>query len=120
PYYGFGNSAHSYDGARLRWANERDTARYVELIETNRTAIVETVELDEREAAAESLFLGLRLMRGVNLKQHRTRFNTDVHTQYAAELARFSDAGLIRLDDDWLRLTPSGVLLSNEVFATFI
>src|SRR5436309_8475709 len=56
PYYGFGNSAHSYDGARTRWANERDTARYVELIETNRTAIVETTELDEREAAAESLF----------------------------------------------------------------
>src|SRR5574341_219344 len=23
PYYGFGNSAHSYDGARRRWANER-------------------------------------------------------------------------------------------------
>ncbi|HEX3086509.1 MAG TPA: coproporphyrinogen-III oxidase family protein, partial [Pyrinomonadaceae bacterium] len=33
PYYGFGNSAHSYDGARRRWANERDTAKYVELIE---------------------------------------------------------------------------------------
>jgi len=120
PYYGFGNSAHSFDGARLRWSNERDTARYVELIETNRSAIVETIELDEREAAAESLFLGLRLMRGVNLKQHRTRFNTDVHAQYADELARFDDAGLIQLDDDWLRLTPAGVLLSNEVFAAFV
>ena len=120
PYFGFGCSAHSFDGARMRWANERDTARYVELIETNRSAIVETIELDEREASAESLFLGLRLMRGVNLAQHRTRFNTDIHAQYADELARFDDAGLIQLDDNWLRLTPAGVLLSNEVFAAFV
>jgi oxygen-independent coproporphyrinogen III oxidase len=120
PYYGFGNSAHSFDGGRTRWANERDTARYVELIETKRSAIVETIELDERETASESLFLGLRLMCGVNLAQHRARFNTDVHTQYADELARFDAAGLIELKDDRLRLTPAGVLLSNEVFAAFV
>src|SRR5205085_4077283 len=120
PYYGFGCSAHSFDGAHLRWANERDTARYVELIETNRSAIVQTIDLDEREAAAESLLLGLRLMRGASLAEHRSRINTDVHAQYADELARFDDAGLIQLDDNWLRLTPAGVLLSNEVFAAFV
>ncbi|MFL6209780.1 MAG: radical SAM family heme chaperone HemW [Pyrinomonadaceae bacterium] len=120
PYYGFGCSAHSYDGARQRWANERDTARYVELIEAGQSAIVETVELDERDMSAEALFLGLRLMRGVNLADYRAHFGTDVRAQYAAELARFSAGGLIQLDDDWLRLTSAGVLLSNEVFAAFV
>src|ERR1051325_3337703 len=28
PYYGFGNSAHSFDGAHKRWANERDAGKY--------------------------------------------------------------------------------------------
>lgn len=120
PYYGFGCSAHSFDGARLRRANERDTARYVELIETGGSAIVETAELDEREASAESLFLGLRLLRGVNLAEHRTHFKTDVRTEHADDLARFAAAGLIELQDEQLRLTPTGVLLSNEVFAAFI
>ena len=120
PYYGFGCSAHSYDGARLRWANERDTARYVELIEAGASAVVETVELDEQDASAESLFLGLRLTRGVDLRAHRTRFGTDVRATHAADLARFRAAGLIEMDDEILRLTRAGALLSNEVFAAFV
>src|SRR5438105_4983808 len=31
PYFGFGCSAHSFDGQALRWSNERDARRYVEL-----------------------------------------------------------------------------------------
>jgi oxygen-independent coproporphyrinogen-3 oxidase len=120
PVYGFGCSAHSYDGQRTRWANERDAARYVELIEEGRTAVVETTELDEREAASEAVFLGLRLMRGISLNQHRARFNQDLRELHAGELARLSEAGLIELNDHLMRLTRSGALLSNEVFATFV
>ncbi|HKP72963.1 MAG TPA: radical SAM family heme chaperone HemW, partial [Pyrinomonadaceae bacterium] len=120
PYYGFGSSAHSYDGARARWSNERDAARYVSLMETTGSAIVETNALSERDAGAEALFLGLRLMRGVDLSAHRARFGTDVRREYAADLSRFHEAHLIELDGDLLRLTPSGVLLSNEVFAAFV
>jgi oxygen-independent coproporphyrinogen-3 oxidase len=120
PYYGFGNSAHSFDGARLRWANERDAARYVALVEAGARAIVETIELDTHDASAEALFTGLRLMRGVDLSAHRARFGTDVRAHYDEDLRRFREAGLIELDDDRLRLTPAGVLLSNEVFAAFV
>jgi oxygen-independent coproporphyrinogen-3 oxidase len=120
PVYGFGCSAHSYDGRRTRWANERDTMRYLELIENGSTAIVETIELDEREAAAEAVFLGLRLMRGISLNEHRARFGEDIREKHALDLARLSDAGLIELDDNLMKLTRSGALLSNEVFATFV
>src|SRR5690349_2876869 len=47
PYYGFGCSAHSYDGARRRWANERDTAKYVSLVENERSPVVERTNLTE-------------------------------------------------------------------------
>lgn len=121
PFYGFGNSAHSFDGRRLRWANERDARAYVKLLEEKGDAVVMREELDERGAGAEALFLGLRLLsKGVDLVEHHTRYSLDVRADYAADLARFDEAGLIELDGDVLRLTPAGALLSNEVFAAFV
>ena len=74
-----------------------------------------------RCASAEALFLGLRLLRrGVNLSEHRARFQRDVRADFAADLARFDEAGLVEIEDDMLRLTPAGALLSNEVFAAFV
>ena len=118
--FGFGCSAHSYDGHRTRWSNERDAARYTKLMKDGRTPVVETIELDERASRAEAIFLGLRLMRGVNLSEHHARFGADLRAEYAADLERLSDAGLIEFDDDLMRLTTSGALLSNEVFSTFV
>ncbi|MDQ5837112.1 MAG: radical SAM family heme chaperone HemW [Acidobacteriota bacterium] len=121
PYFGFGCSAHSFDGAGVRWSNERDARRYVELIEEKGSALVAREELDARSASAEALFLGLRLLsRGVNLAEHRARYHLDVRASYAADLARFDEAGLIEMDGDVLRLTHAGALLSNEVFAAFV
>jgi oxygen-independent coproporphyrinogen-3 oxidase len=121
PYFGFGCSAHSFDGAALRWANERDTRAYVKMIEEKGNAVATRDELDASERSAEALFLGLRLLvRGVNLAEHRARFRRDVLTDYADDLARFNDAGLITLDGDVLRLTSAGALLSNEVFSAFV
>jgi oxygen-independent coproporphyrinogen-3 oxidase len=117
PYYGFGNSAHSYDGQQLRWANERDPAKYAELIRKNRSPIVERTNLSDDDARSESIFLGLRLMRGIDLDNYRTRFGKDLRDEYNGELDRLSAAGLIELDDRRLKLTSRGALLSNEVFA---
>jgi oxygen-independent coproporphyrinogen III oxidase len=121
PYFGFGCSSHSFDGRRSRWSNERDTRRYVELVEEKGSAVAAREELDARSASAEALFLGLRLLsRGVNLSEHSALYRQDVRADYAEDLARFDEAGLITLDGDVLRLTPAGALLSNEVFAAFV
>ena len=117
PYYGFGCSAHSYDGARRRWANERDAAKYVGLAENGKSPIVERTNLTDEEARSESIFLGLRLMRGVDLQSHRARFGKDLLQEHDRELNRLREAGLIRTDRDVLKLTMRGALLSNEVFA---
>jgi oxygen-independent coproporphyrinogen III oxidase len=117
PYYGFGCSAHSYDGARRRWANQREVAKYVELIETGQSTVVERTDLKEEDARSESIFLGLRLMRGLDLEDYRLRFGADLRAQYDTELTRLRAAGLIEIDHKLLRLTTRGALLSNEVFA---
>ena len=117
PYYGFGCSAHSYDGWRRRWANERDVAKYVTLVDEQRSPIAESTDLNEEDARSESIFLGLRLMRGLDLEDYRTRFGSDLRDQYDADLNRLREAGLIEIDEGLMRLTRRGALLSNEVFA---
>src|SRR5688572_12246309 len=111
PYFGFGCSAHSYDGAMRRWSNQRDVLEYVESLEHESSPIAEKQILTQSDIRAESLFLGLRLMRGVSL---------DLCKEYETDLERFREAGLIELEGDWVRLTRSGALLSNEVFAAFL
>jgi oxygen-independent coproporphyrinogen-3 oxidase len=120
PYFGFGCSAHSYDGIFRRWSNQRDVSRYTELIQRDASPIVERIELSMHQARSEALFLGLRLMQGVDLKRHQLVFGADLRASHAAELARFREAGLIEYEGDLLKLTRSGTLLSNEVFSAFV
>ena len=120
PYYGFGCSAHSYDGERMRWSNERDSARYTQMVAEGQSPIVETIELSEADSQAEALFLGLRMMGGMSIGQFAMRFGSDPRKQYEVDLERFCEAGLIEVDGDLIRLTAAGALLSNEVFAAFV
>ncbi len=120
PYYGFGCSAHSYDGRGRRWSNQRDVAKYVDAIENNASQVVEEQILSESEMRAESVFLGMRLMRGVNVERYREEFGVDLRDEHAEDLVRFRDAGLVEFDGDLIRLTRAGALLSNEVFAAFV
>jgi len=120
PYFGFGCSAHSYDGRTRRWSNQRDVMKYVETIETGMSAVVEEQKLSETDVRAEALFLGMRLMRGVDMRRYRESFGVDLREAHAADLDRFRKAGLLEFDGDLIRLTRTGALLSNEVFAAFV
>ena len=116
PVYGFGVSAHSFDGSQ-RYANERDTAKYVSLIEGSGGADVMREQID---AASEFIFLGLRLNKGIDAAEYKTHFGIDLHEKYSAELKEIRDAGLIETDGRNFRLTRRGMLFSNEVFRVFI
>lgn len=115
--FGFGCSAHSFDGANIRYSNERDTARYVALIENDDSAIVNREKID---AAAEFIFLGLRLTRGVDLQFYEKRFGINLIEKYAEDLQRLEELHLIEIAENRLRLTVKGALFSNEVFAAFV
>jgi len=120
PYYGFGCSAHSYDGLFRRWANERDMLRYLGMIEQGGSAIVDETRLTQADRQAEAVFLGLRMMQGLSMKEYSLVFGADLGEQYEDDLARFREAGLIECSGDLLKLTRAGALLSNEVFSAFV
>ena len=116
PVYGYGVSAHSFDGYQ-RFANERDTAKYVQRIEELGVAEVSREQID---AASEYVFLGLRMTDGVDLQDHQKRFGADLLEKYRAELEALSNVGLVEIESGRLRLTRKGMLFSNEVFASFV
>ncbi len=116
PVFAFGVSAHSFDG-RQRYANERDTAKYVDLIESADSAEVMREDID---IASEFVFLGLRLEKGVDLGEYARRFGIDLMKKYEAELSEMRNGGLVETVCGHLRLTRKGKLFSNEVFAIFV
>jgi oxygen-independent coproporphyrinogen-3 oxidase len=120
PYYGFGCSAHSYDGSFLRWSNERDVMRYAQIVEQGSSPVVNKTELSEADRQAEAVFLGLRMMQGFSMSDYARLFGADLRANHESDLARFRQAGLIECDGDLLKLTRAGALLSNEVFAAFV
>jgi oxygen-independent coproporphyrinogen-3 oxidase len=119
-YYGFGCSAHGYDGQSRRRSNKRDVAQYVEAIENGSSPVVEQHELTPDDVRAEAVFLGMRMMRGFDLRQYRELFGVDLRDEHGDDLRRFHDAGLVEFDGDLIKLTRAGALMSNEVFAVFV
>lgn len=118
PVYGFGVSAHSFDG-RTRFWNIRDTAEYVSAIEDGGSPEAGRDELDDEKLAGERAFLGLRLTDGISVNDYERATGIDLKAKYDGELARLADTGLIEFTGDSLRLTHRGMLFSNEVFAVF-
>lgn len=112
PVYGFGVSAHSFDGVE-RYANERDTNAYVRMIESGAGAEVFREPIDE---ASEAAFLGLRLSKGLDLKEMGSRFGADL----LAKVEDLVSAGLLQVEQQNLKLTRRGMLMSNEVFSRFV
>jgi oxygen-independent coproporphyrinogen-3 oxidase len=119
PYWAFGISAAGYD-TESRWSNTRNIHEYLERIERGETPIAETVTLDDEDRQSEAIFLRLRLKDGVNLASHQSRFGVNVRERYRRELARLSEAGLIELSDETLKISRAGTVLANEVFAAFV
>jgi len=116
PVFGFGVSAHSFDGT-YRFANERDTAAYVDRIAEHRSAEVMREMID---VSAEFVFLGLRLEPGIDLREYQARFDIDLLAKYEDEISALTEIGLVEIRDDSLKLTLKGKLFSNEVFQVFV
>ena len=120
PYLGFGVDAHSM----LRAASAE--------IEAVRFASVDALEkftggapqkrtlVSKQTALEETFFLGLRLNRGVDLREVERIFGTGTLGEFGPAIAALVSDELVGLDGNSIRLTPRGRLLSNDVFQSFI
>ena len=109
PYLGFGADAHSFDGA-TRWQNTETAREFVKLFASGQSARIETTGAKAEE---EKFFVGLRLTEGVAADQ------TDWQ-RFGPAFERFLATGMMERQGDRLRLTPRGIMVSNEIFQEFI
>lgn len=115
PYLGLGAGAHSFDGAR-RWANVHDSAQYVRSIQKGilpREQLETVTRVQEME---EELFLGLRQLEGIDVNRIERKYDVRLRPRLAPLLAQ----GLVELEGSRLRLAPSRLTVSNEVFVELL
>ena len=109
PYIGFGADAHSFDGSS-RWQNVESAHDYV-----NRSERGDSVRCAETssDAMEEKFFVGLRLSEGVHADDADWQ-------RYGATFEYFLSTGMLERANGNLRLTPRGVMVSNEIFQEFL
>ena len=112
PYIGFGVDAHSFDGIERR-GNVESIEDYMVRMERGESPVATREPVDERRRAEERLFLGLRQTAGVVLAAADSE-------RYGGEITHLAASGLVEFSHGRLRLTPRGLLLSNEVFEKFV
>jgi len=93
---------------------------YCLTLEEGRLPVDEEEELDQRQKIGETLFLGLRLRKGVSLKEFKARFGEELLTMYGAEIERLVSLGLVEIKGERLVITEKGLPLANEVFLAFV
>jgi len=119
PYAGFGLGAHGYvRGARR--ANRRDLDGYLRDLSAGVDPLAWSEPYDRVRRLEEAVFLGLRVVEGIDLTALDTRYDADLASRHAAAWERGTAAGLIAWEGSRVRLTPAGRVRSNELFAELI
>ena len=118
-YLGLGIAASSFCDNR-RFTNLKDFKAYRDAIQYGRNAISNEEILSERDVLSEAMFLGLRLLDGIDLSQLYERYGVRAEKYFVIEIDKLTGYGLLKTDDNKLKLTEKGLLLANEVFMEFL
>ncbi len=88
----------------------------------DRATTVDGLEIiDQATAAAETMFLGLRLLDGMDITAASQRVGINLLARYASELAELTAEGLLLWENESnLRLSEKAYLLANQVFTRFL
>lgn len=122
-YLGFGAGAHSLlrrETGDLRWGNTESLTEYRQCISEDCLPDVERHVLTIREAMAEYMFLGLRMLEGVDTMAFFREFGATVAEVWPGVAEGLCREGLLVSDGTFLRLSRRGLLLANRAFAAFL
>ncbi|MFQ5441571.1 MAG: radical SAM family heme chaperone HemW [Thermodesulfobacteriota bacterium] len=123
-FLGVGSGAHSflsYPGWGRRFWNERDPAAYMEKVMRGGLAISAVEELEERDAAAEAVMLGLRMLgRGIDARDFRSRFGEERWDALYRKSIYLKEKGLVLHSGEGILLAEKGLFISDEVMVELI
>lgn len=123
-YLGFGPGAHSHlrrredgeDASDLRWWNRNSVPGYIRDLRADGSSEADRETLSPALAQAETLMLGLRLLReGVTCERFARWHGQSLRAVHGDALERLRRQGLVQILPDRIRLTERGVLFHNHV-----
>lgn len=114
-YFGFGLGAHGYING-YRYSNTAKLNDYIE----NSVTRAETHQVSFKEEIEEAIFLGLRLMEGINLDKFRQEYGFDLYKEFRQVIDKYINYEFMQIKEGYLRLTLNGILVSNSILADFL
>ncbi|MFC0232640.1 radical SAM family heme chaperone HemW [Vagococcus entomophilus] len=118
-YYGFGAGASGYLG-KTRYKNHGPIQHYLEPLRHNQLPTITKENLTKANQMEEQMFLGLRKIAGISVKQFEEKFQTSFFSIYGQVFAELEAQQLLYQKDGQVALTQKGLLLGNEVFEKFL
>lgn len=121
-YLGFGAGAHSFlnsPGYGGRWENPAALAEYAAVVSSQKLPGME-VSLTRKEAMSEFMFLGLRMLEGVDKEEFARQFGLELDEAFPKTVGMLCERGLLQEEGLMLRLTTKGLLLANLVMQEFV
>jgi oxygen-independent coproporphyrinogen III oxidase len=121
-YAGFGAGAHAFDGI-VRWANAHESDRYVACIQQGSSPREQTETLLPVQVLDEEMFLGLRLLEGIDFARIQRELTSEVPKRMEILRERIDhlhSLGFLEVQDGRVRLVPDRLTVSNEVFVQLL
>ena len=118
-YIGVGAGAAGKTGL-TRTENIEDVKQYIVLIKDIKNDILRNQKLSQETEIAETVFLALRMLEGLNLTTFKERFGKDFFILFEKEYSKLLDLKLLKEEHGSVKLTRTGLFLSNEVFVEFV
>lgn len=112
-YYGFGTKAHSFVNGQ-RYYNDASIKEYIQGSHSGNGQ--ETME--ETNPLLETVMLGLRLDRGIDIAKINNDFNIDFLTKYEKGIKKIRPC--IEINNDILRIKAEYMLLQNAIVVEFM
>lgn len=117
-YLGVGAGAHSFLNNK-RFYNIKNPRQYINGVHEN-NIIEECNDEGYIDLVAEYMFLGLRMMEGINKNEFKKRFGKDIKAIYEKEISSLKQRGLIIENESNIKLTQRGIDFSNQVYVEFL
>lgn len=118
-YIGLGLAAHSFLRPVRRF-NPSRMSDYLAPLAEGRLPMQEEEALTVRQCMEETIFMGLRMLEGVDLDAFARRYGERAEKVFAPAIAKCWRNGHLEIVDNALRLTESGRVLGNLVFVEFV
>jgi oxygen-independent coproporphyrinogen-3 oxidase len=118
-YIACGSGSHSYIGG-IRYRNEEDIEKYVQMIREKGTSVIEEHKNSQEDEMEEFMFMGLRKIEGISEVEFKNRFKISIDEIYKDIINKFLNVNLLVRNNSRIYLTEKGIELSNQVMCEFI